>query len=75
MDDDSIVNDELSLLNANIRREVINLLDFFLSFLKVYDKRKVHNVISLMLKLRYKNFDIVFSFVGNCWKGARCCSY
>jgi hypothetical protein len=40
MDDDSIVNDELVLLASNIRREVINLLDSFLSFLKVYDKRK-----------------------------------
>jgi hypothetical protein len=32
MDDDSIVNDELSFLDSNIRREVINVLDFFLSF-------------------------------------------
>jgi len=30
MDDDSIVGDELSLLASNIRREVINVLDFFL---------------------------------------------
>jgi len=33
MDDDSIINDKLSLLASNIRREVINVLDFFLSFL------------------------------------------
>jgi hypothetical protein len=32
MDDDSIVNDELSLLAFNIKREVINVVDFFLSF-------------------------------------------
>jgi hypothetical protein len=30
MDDDSIIGDELSLLASNIRREVINVLDFFL---------------------------------------------
>jgi hypothetical protein len=34
MDDDSIVNDELFLLASSIRCEVINVLDFFLSFLK-----------------------------------------
>jgi hypothetical protein len=36
----SIVNDELSLLASNIKREVINVLDFFLPFVKVYDKIK-----------------------------------
>jgi myosin-crossreactive antigen len=64
MDEDSIVNDELSLLVSNIRREVINVLDSFLSFLKVYDKRKAHNMIPLMLDPRYKNLCIVSSFVG-----------
>ncbi len=64
MDDDSFVNDELSLLASNIRREVINVLGFFFSFLKVYDKRKAHNMISLMLNPRYKNLCIKFSFIG-----------
>jgi hypothetical protein len=43
MDDDSIINDELFVLASKIKREVINVLDFFLSFLKVYDKKKVHD--------------------------------
>jgi uncharacterized protein YktA (UPF0223 family) len=64
MDDYSIISDELSLLASNTRREVINVLDFFLSFLKVYDKRKGHNMTSLMLDLRYKSLHIVSSFVG-----------
>jgi hypothetical protein len=64
MDDDSVVSDELSFLASNIRKEVINVLDSFLSFLKVYDERKVHNMISLMLDLRYKNLRVVSSFVG-----------
>jgi hypothetical protein len=64
MNDDSIVNDELSLLASNIKREVINVLDFFLSFLKVYDERKTHNMISLMLNPKYKSLHIIFSFVG-----------
>jgi hypothetical protein len=61
LDYDSIINDELSLLISNNRREVINVWDFFLSFLKVYDKRKAHNIISLMLN---PNLHMVFSFVG-----------
>ncbi len=64
MDDDSIISDELSLLASNIRMEVINVLDFFLSFLKVYDKKKSHNMISLMLDPKYKSLRIVSSFVG-----------
>jgi len=64
MDDDSIVNDELFLLAFNIRNEVINMLDFFLSFLKVYDERKTHNMISLMLDPSYKSLHIIFSIVG-----------
>jgi hypothetical protein len=45
MDDDSIVSVELFLLAFNITKEVINVLDSFLSFLRVYDKRKSHNMI------------------------------
>ncbi len=40
MDDASIISDEMSLLASNIKREVINVLDYFLSILKVYDKKK-----------------------------------
>ncbi len=34
MDDDSIVNDELSLLASNIKSDLINVLDFFPFILK-----------------------------------------
>jgi len=46
MEDDSIIFNELSLLAFNIRREVINVLDSFLSFLKKYENTKAHNTIS-----------------------------
>jgi len=69
MDDDSIVSAELYLLPSNTRKEVINVLDFFLSFLRVYDKRKSHNMIFLMLDPRYKNLRKCIII---CWKGARC---
>jgi hypothetical protein len=63
MDDDSIVINELSLLISNIRREVINVLDSFLSFLRIYDNTKAHNMVSLMLDLRFKILCIISSFV------------
>jgi len=48
MEDDSIISNELFLLAFNIRKEVINVLDFFLSFLKKYENKKAHNMIFLM---------------------------
>jgi len=48
MEDDSIISKGLFLLAFNIRREVINVLDFFFSFLKKYENKKAHNMISLM---------------------------
>jgi hypothetical protein len=65
MDDDLIISDELSLLASNIRREVINVLDSFLSFSRVYDKKKTHNMIFLTLNPRSKSFNIISLFVGS----------
>jgi hypothetical protein len=64
MKDYSIVSNELSLLASNIRREVINVLDSFLSFLKIYENMKTHNMISLMLDPKFKSLCIGSSFVG-----------
>ncbi len=64
MEDDSIISNELFLLAFNIRREVINVLDLFLSFLKKYENKKAHNMISLMWHPRIKSLRIVSSFVG-----------
>jgi hypothetical protein len=64
MEDDSIIYDELFLLASNIRKEVINVLGSFLSFLNKYEYKKVHNMIFLMLDPRFKSLRIVSSFVG-----------
>jgi hypothetical protein len=52
MEEDVVVIVESDLLASNIKREVCNLLDVFLSFLKKFDERKVHNTLALMLDLR-----------------------
>jgi hypothetical protein len=64
MEDDSIISNELFLLAFNIRREVINVLDSFFSFLEKYENKKTRNMIFLMLNPKFKNFCIVSSFVG-----------
>ncbi len=44
---------------------MFGVLDVFFSpFLKKFDERKALNVFALILNPRYKNFIIVFTFVG-----------
>jgi hypothetical protein len=63
MEDDSIICNGLSLLASNIRREVINVLNSFLSFLKKYENRKAHNMTYLMVNPRFKSLHIISLFV------------
>jgi hypothetical protein len=49
MDDDFAIIFELSLFIFNIKKEVCGVLDSFLSFLRKYEKRKAHNMFSLIL--------------------------
>ncbi len=49
MDDDSTIIVELSLFTSNMKKEFCGVFNFFLSFKKIYEKRKTHNMLSLML--------------------------
>jgi hypothetical protein len=64
MDDDFAIILELSLFISNIKKEVCGVLDSFLSFLRKYEKRKAHNMFSLMLDPRLKSLCLIFSYVG-----------
>jgi hypothetical protein len=64
IDDDFRIAFELSLFASNIRREVCGVLDFFLSFLRKFEEKKAHNMLSLMLDPKFKSFCLVSSFVG-----------
>jgi hypothetical protein len=44
MEEDGIVAHELSCLASNIKKEIIQVLDSFLSFLKKNEERKAHNI-------------------------------
>jgi hypothetical protein len=41
------------------------VLDSFLSFLRKYEKRKAHNMFSLILDPWLKSLHLVFSYVGH----------
>jgi hypothetical protein len=56
---------ELSCLASNIKIIIVQVLDFFLSFLKKYGKRKAHNMPSLMLDPRLKTLHLVSSLIGH----------
>ncbi len=64
IDDDSIVAQELWLLASNIKREVCGVLDGFLSFSKMCEENKTHNMLSLMLNLRFKSLRLVSFLIG-----------
>jgi hypothetical protein len=64
MDEGGNVVYELSCLPCNIKKEVIQVLDSFLSFLKVCEERKAHNMLSLMLDPRLKTFCLVSPLIG-----------
>jgi hypothetical protein len=64
VEDESSFANELTLLASNIRKEVCDLLIFFLSFLRKYKEKKTHNMVPLMLDPRFKSLHIISSFVG-----------
>jgi len=49
MDDDSTITLELSLFTSNMKKEFCGVFNSFLSFKKKHEKKKAHNMLSLML--------------------------
>ncbi len=64
MEEDFSVALELICLASNIRKEICGILNSFLSFLKKFDKRTTHNMLTSMLDTRFKSLHLVFSFIG-----------
>jgi hypothetical protein len=63
IDDDFGITFELFLFASNIKREVRVILDSFLSILRRFEERKVHNMLSLMLDPRFTSLCLVSLFV------------
>jgi hypothetical protein len=63
MEEDENVVCELSCLASNIKKEVVQVLNFFLSFLTKYEERKAHNMLPLILGPRFKTLHLVSSLI------------
>jgi hypothetical protein len=50
MEKNSIIVDELVLLVSNIKKEVCDVLHYFLSFFMKYHNKKAHNMIFLNVR-------------------------
>ncbi len=61
--------DWLGTLIVNMKKIVFGLIDYFLSILTKYDERKTHNMLSLMLNLKFKslNFFLLLLVVNKGW--------
>jgi hypothetical protein len=55
---------ELGFLASNIIKKVCGVSDFFFLFLKKYEEKKAHYMLFLMLNPKFKNLDLVSSFIG-----------
>jgi hypothetical protein len=59
IDDGSRIALELSLFVSNIKKKSLWCFGFFYFFKEKLGKKKVHNMLSLMLDLRFKSFHLV----------------
>ncbi len=49
MDDDNRPSLKLTTIAFNIKLKLFGVFNFFLSFLRTYEEKKTHNMLSLML--------------------------
>jgi len=64
-DDDSSLNIELGTFEKNIKKEVIGVIDSFLSFLTRYDKIITHNMLALKLDFKFKSLVLIYYFINH----------
>jgi hypothetical protein len=65
MEKDYSMTLELICFASNIKKEVCIVLNYFLSFLKKYEEKRTHNMLSLMLDLRFENLHLISFFIGH----------
>jgi hypothetical protein len=64
MEENANVVFELSCLASNIKKEFVEVLDSFLSFLRKFEKLKSHNMFFIKLDPKLKTFHLVSSLIG-----------
>jgi len=63
--DESSFNIELETFVKNIKKKVIVIIDYFLSFLIKYDERKTHNMLTLMWDLKFEILKLIYSLISH----------
>ncbi len=64
-DDDSSFNIELRTFEKKIKKEVIGVIDPFLSFLTRYDKIITRNMLALNLDFKFKSLGLIYYFINH----------
>jgi hypothetical protein len=64
-DDNCDLNIELRTFVKNIKKEVIVVVNCFLSLLEKYDEKTIHNMLALVLDPRFKSLKLTSSFIGH----------
>jgi hypothetical protein len=70
---DNLVDDEigeysnvkLAKFVINVKRQIICVLDPFLSYLQKFEPKMSHNMLCFMLAPQYKNLPFIFLFIGH----------
>jgi hypothetical protein len=63
-DDDFGLNIELGAFAKKIKKEVIGVIDFFLTFLTKYNEKRMHNRLALLLDFKFESLQLIYSFIG-----------
>ncbi len=64
MEENANVVFELLCLASNIKKEFVEVLNSFLSFLRKFEKKNSHNMFFSKLDPKLKTFHLVFSLIG-----------
>ncbi len=64
-DDNCDLNIELRTFVKNNKKEIIVVVNYFLSLLEKYNEKKTHNMLALVLDLRFKSLKLTSSFIGH----------
>jgi hypothetical protein len=64
-DDNCGLNIELKTFVKNIKKEVIMVVNCFLSLLTKYNEKIIHNILTLVLNPRFKSLNLTSSFIGH----------
>jgi hypothetical protein len=55
---------ELYLFWQHMQKQVVQVLNLFLSFMAYFQKAKAHNMLAMILDLRFKGLKLVIQYVG-----------